>query len=250
MMESSSNFSKFILVNAMKKITEQTGKVSPGLEEYTGLNWAQRLSHLRKLAKGSNKLTPDQIIDAFKELIIKNGKGDALEIEQIKTFFPNFKDGIAKFMDSEGLVDLTRCFCTFVMFHKSDFTTKMNLIFGAIDENEDKFLSKEEVTKFFTIILSDTFIFLKDVLQHKINPLVAIVISKQMPELEKIFDISKLNRLVNGAFTADVDHNGLISQQEWSEWIKKANILNNGEQFLYYSIVMLNNNIDFSKGLT
>jgi len=124
-------------------------------------------------------------------------------------------------MDNEGFVDLTRCFCTFVMFHKSDFSTKMQMIFNAIDENEDKFLSREEVTKFFRIILSDTFIFLKDVLQHKINPLVAIIISKQMPELEKIFNSSKLKRLVDGAFEADTDRNGLISQTEWSEWLKK-----------------------------
>jgi len=221
MMESSSDFSKFILINAMKKITEQTGKVSPALQEYTGLDWAQRLSHFRKLSNGSNKLTPDQIVDAIKELVRKNGKAEALESEQIKKFLPNFKEATAKFMDNEGLVDLTRCFCTFVMFHKSDFATKMHMIFNAIDENEDKFLSREEVTKFFRIILSDTFIFLKDVLQHKINPLVAIIISKQMPELEKIFNSSKLKRLVDGAFEADSDSKGLISQNDWSEWLKK-----------------------------
>jgi len=63
---------------------------------------------------------------------------------------------------------------------------------------------------------------LKDVLTKKINPLVAIIISKQIPELEKIFDMSKLDRLVNGAFKADADHNGLISQSEWLEWLKKS----------------------------
>jgi len=113
MMESSSDFSKFILINAMKKITEQTGKVSPALQEYTGLDWAQRLSHFRKLANGSNKLTPDQIIDAIKDLVIKNGKAEALETEQIKKFLPNFKEATAKFMDNEGFVDLTRCFLHF-----------------------------------------------------------------------------------------------------------------------------------------
>jgi len=157
MMESSSDFSKYILVNAMKKITDQTGKVSPALTEYTGLDWAQRLSHFRKISNGTNKLTPDQIIEAIKDLVRKNGRSEALETEQIKTFLQNFKEGTAKFKDKDGFVELTRCFCTFVMFHKSDFKTKMQMIFNAIDENEDKSLSKEEVTKFFTIILSDTF---------------------------------------------------------------------------------------------
>jgi len=222
MMESSSDFTKYILVNTMKKITEQTGKVAPALQEHTGLDWAQRLSHFRKLSNGTNKLTPDQIVEAIKDLVRKNGKAEALETEQIKKFLPTFKEATAKFADEAGLVDLTRCFCTFVMFHKSDFNTKMLMIFNAIDENEDKCLSRDEVTKFFRIVLSDTFLFLKDVLQHKINPIVGIIVSKQMPEFEKVFDSSKLQRLVNGAFKADTDHNDLISQSEWTAWIQKS----------------------------
>jgi len=43
-------------------------------------------------------------------------------------------------------------------------------------------------------------------------------IKNSIPELAKIFDISKLDRLVNGAFTADTNHDGLISFEEWSNW--------------------------------
>jgi len=98
-----------------------------------------------------------------------------------------------------------------------------------IDENGDGYLSRAEVEKFFTIILKNTLNILKNALKNSkefgLSDENAIEANKLMPELERVLDLNKLTRLVNGAFTADTDKDGLISFSEWETFIEAGNFI-------------------------
>jgi len=102
-------------------------------------------------------------------------------------------------------------------------------IFITIDENGDGFLSRPEVEKFFTIILKNTFNVLRNAFKNNkefgLSDENANDVSKYMLDLERVFDLSKLTRLVNGAFTADTNNDGLISFMEWETFIEAGNFV-------------------------
>jgi len=109
------------------------------------------------------------------------------------------------------------------------FNEKLKAIFIAIDENGDGFLSRPEVEKFFTIILKNTFNILRNALKNNkefdLSDENANEASKYMPDLERVFDPNKLTRLVNGAFIADTNNDGLISFKEWETFIEAGNFV-------------------------
>jgi len=115
----------------------------------------------------------------------------------------------------------------FFFFQNLSFTDKLKAIFMIIDENGDGSLSRPEVEKFFNILLKNTLnkiIFgLNNYKNFKISDENAMEFKQCMPEIEKVFDHSKITRLVNGAFTADTNNDGLISFKEWEIFIEAGN---------------------------
>jgi len=224
MFQSSSDLSKEILRNVFREFTIVTNKAGAIQQGIFGLDLSGRIKFFRNKSNGTNKLTPSQLNEGYKELVSKLGPSN-WESETVKRFMQSFNGLYSKFSDSEGFVDLTRLFSSSCLFAKGSFKDKMLSIFQLIDENGDGFLSKSEVEKFFKIILYDTFSIFKTIAENpsefpilnwspeKINQ-----IKNSIPDLAKIFDISKLDRLVNGAFTADTNHDGMISFEEWSNW--------------------------------
>jgi len=223
MMQSSSDLTKVILKSILSRVTEVSGKVLPVVNEVTGLDFTQRLKIMREKANGTNKLTFEQIMNTFVELISNKDKS-ALERQDVKIIFASYKTLLPKLVDSDGKIDITRFFCSFAMFQKNDFISKMQLIFNTIDENGDGYLSREEVTKFFTIVLADTFLLLKEAANNPVGVSISAeasnAIINQLPELEKVFDHSKIQRLVDGAFHAVTNSDNKISRDQWAKWIQ------------------------------
>jgi len=222
-MQSSSDLSKELLKTVFKEFTNQTCKQSVIQNELFG-DRNERLQYLRNKSNGTNKLTLAQLDESYRELVIKKDASQ-LETEILKKFLQSLSSGFNKFKDSEGFLDLTRFFAMGYIYYRGSFKEKMQAIFQLIDENGDGCLSKSEVEKFFRIILIDTFNVFKAVSENPNEfPILNLstesinYIKNTMKEFAKIFDISKLDRLVNGAFTADTNHDGLISYEEWLNW--------------------------------
>jgi len=57
---------------------------------------------------------------------------------------------------------------------------------------------------------------LKNAEGYGVTPDMIKNISNAMPEFEKVFDHSKINKLVDGAFKADINHTGHISLADWT----------------------------------
>jgi len=224
MMQSSSDLSKLVLKSSFQEFTNVIYNQMLFLNDVCG-DSNTRLQYLRLKSNGTNKLHYTQYGECFKELVSKKD-ASKLETEAIKVFLQAVISGSVKFRDSEGNVDITRVYCMSYLFVSGSFKDKMEAIFRLIDENGDGFLTRTEVEKFFRIVLSDVFNFFKtctenpkDLAAFKFTPEYISQIKKLLPEFEKIFDISKLERLVTGAFTADTNHDGLISYDEWMNWL-------------------------------
>jgi len=223
MMQSSSDLSKEILKTVFLQFTNVLGKGSIVQAELFGTRH-ERLLYLRKKSNGTNKLTLAQFDEGNREIMIKRDASQ-LETETVKKYLQSMSYVFSKFQDSEGYSDLTKYFATGFIYGNGSFKEKMQTIFQLIDENGDGYLSKSEVEKFFRIILFDAFNTFKAISGNP-NEFPAVNLSQEtinliknsMGEIAKIFDISKLDRLVNGAFTADTNHDGLISYEEWSNW--------------------------------
>jgi len=223
MMQSSSDLSKEILKSAFQEFTNVTSKQIGLLDEFFG-DRNTRLQYLRLKANGTNKLHYTQCYEGFREMASKKD-ASKLETEYVKAFLHTFNMGTMKFIDIEGNLDITRFFCMSYLLASGSIKDKMLAIFQLIDENGDGYLTRTEVEKFFKIVLSDTFSVFKSCAENtnefsvfKLKPENITQIKKILPEFEKIFDISKLERLVTGAFTADTNHDGLISYDEWINW--------------------------------
>jgi len=224
MFQSSSDLSKEILRNVFREFTIVTNKAGAIQQGIFGLDLSGRIKFFRNKSNGTNKLTPSQLNETYKELVLLHDASN-WETETVKKFMQTYNSVYPRFIDSEGYIDLTKYYSTSYLYAKGSFKDKMISIFQLIDENGDGLLSKSEVEKFFRIILDDTFNLFKTIVQ---NPNVFPIFSwspeqinqikNSMPEFEKIFDISKLDRLVHGAFTADTNHDGMISFEEWSNW--------------------------------
>jgi len=225
-MPSSSNMSKLILKNLLKIASDILEKQNAFSKEITGKDWSQRLQIYRQKAKKTNKLTVKEHLELVDEMVRNN---DAKYLDDPK--YKEFKTRIAilenSLVDSDGYFDITDMFGTNVFMQNLSLTEKLKSIFIAIDENGDGTLSRPEVEKFFNIILKNTLIILRDGLKNYksfgISDENAMEMNKFMPELEKIFDPSKITRLVNGAFTADTNNDGLISFTEWEVFIEAGN---------------------------
>jgi len=180
-----------------------------------------------KKRKKTNKLTVKEHLEIVDELV-KNKDAKYLEDPKYKEFKARITIFETALVDSEGYFDITDVFATNVFFQNLPFTEKLKVIFIAIDENGDGNLSRPEVEKFFSIILKNTLYIFREVLKNfknfsTVSDENAMEMSKFMPEIEKIFDPNKITRLVNGAFTADTNNDGLISFKEWEVFIEAGN---------------------------
>jgi len=225
MMQSSSDLAKAILKTAFQEFTNATSKQILSLDEFFG-DRNTRLRYLRFKANGTNKLHYTQCDESFRELASKKD-ASKLETENMKMALHTLNLIFAILKDSEGNIDVTRIFCMSYLLASGSIKDKMQAMFQLIDENGDGYLTKTEVEKFFTIVLYDTFSIFKSCTEnpnelspYKLKPESIIQIKNVLPEFEKIFDISKLERLVTGAFTADTNHDGLISYDEWINWFE------------------------------
>jgi len=223
MMQSSSDLSKEILKSSFQEFTNVIYNQMLFLNDICG-DSNTRLQYLRSKSNGTNQLHYTQYGECFKELVAKKD-ASKLETEPIKVFLQTVISASTKFRDSDGNIDITRVYCMSYLFVSGSFKDKMQAIFLLIDENGDGFLTRTEVEKFFKIVLSDVFRMFKactetnDLAAFKFKPEYISLIKKLLPEFEQIFDISKLERLVTGAFTADTNHDGLISYDEWMNWL-------------------------------
>jgi len=223
MMQSSSDFSKIALKGFISAIIDGGDTMATFLNQVTNTSAVQRLLYLRQKANGSNKLSIKQITCYFEELITDKSNIEAPMWKRILNLGESSSKSV---VDSDGNVDLTQFFAGFMVFHKKPFVEKMQMVFSAVDQNGDGYLSRDEVQKFFTIILAHTLNLLKNAIVNpshfSVSPNVAKGLQDNLPEFEKIFDPSKVPRLVDGAFTADTNHDGLISHDEWSTWIETS----------------------------
>jgi len=223
MMQSSSDLSKLVLKSSFQEFTNVTSKQILSLDEFFG-DRNTRLQYLRFKANGTNKLHYIQCVECFRELASKKD-ASKLETENLKASLHTLNLIFSFLKDSEGNLDITRIFCMSYLLASGSIKDKMQAMFQLIDENGDGYLTRTEVEKFFTIVLSDTFGIFKSCTEnpnelspYKLKPESINQIRNVLPEFEKIFDISKLERLVTGAFTADTNHDGLISYDEWMNW--------------------------------
>jgi len=135
-----------------------------------------------------------------------------------------FRSTATTMIDSNGNVDLTEFIGGYMIFHKIPFMDKILMLFSVIDQNGDGSLSREEVTKFFTIILANTLNILKSVAvkpsHYAVDSKQAQRLQENLSEFEKILDHAKVPRLVEGAFKADIKHRGLITLEEWKNWME------------------------------
>jgi len=225
MMQSSSDLSKAILRSSFQEFTNVFNNQMLLLSEFCG-DRNTRLQYLRLKSNGTNKLHYTQVAEGLGELIAKKDAA-LLENETVKLVLQSFALASKSMKDSEGNVDITRVYSISFVFAKGSVKEKMQGIFQLIDENGDGYLTRTEVEKFFRMILSDVLNVFKactespnNLTGFKFNPEFLNQMKNVLPELEKIFDISKLERLVTGAFTADTNHDGLISYDEWMNWLE------------------------------
>jgi len=225
-MPSSSNMSKLIIKKLINIATDIIEKQNAFSKEVTGKDWSQRLQIYRLKAKKTNKLTVKEHLELIDEMV-RNNDAKYLDDPKYKEFKARVTILENALVDPDGYFDITDMFGTNVFMQNLSLTEKLKAIFIAIDENGDGTLSRPEVEKFFNIILKNTLIILRDGLKNYKNFGVsdenAMEMNKFMPELEKIFDPSKITRLVNGAFTADTNNDGLISFTEWEVFIEAGN---------------------------
>jgi len=181
-----------------------------------------------KKQKKNSKLTIKEQLELVDEMVGKNNT-KYLEDPRYKEYKSRITTIGNALVDSEGYIDLTEAFGTNIIFQSLPFKEKLKGIFITIDENGDGFLSRPEVEKFFTIILKNTFNVLRNAFKNNkefgLSDENANDVSKYMPDLERVFDLSKLTRLVNGAFTADTNNDGLISFMEWETFIEAGNFV-------------------------
>jgi len=227
-MASSSDMTKFIMRSLIKKGSELIEKQNAFVKEATGLDSIQRLQLFRQRAKNNSKLTVKEHLDIIDEIVTKNNPKylEDPRLKEFKTRIAIIENTIA---DSEGYFDVTDSMGTNILFQNLPFADKMKGIFVTIDENGDGYLSRPEVEKFFGIILKNTLNIFKNSLKNYkefgFTDDNAKEASKFIPDLEKVFDPNKLTRLVNGAFTADTNNDGLISFKEWETFVEAGNFV-------------------------
>jgi len=200
MFQSSSDLSQEILKNVFKEFTIVTNKAAIIQDGILGVDAGERIKLFRNKSNGTNKLTPIQFNEAYKELVFKHD-ASKWESETTKRLMQSLNSLYPKFTDSEGYIDLTRFFSASYIFGKASYKDKMYkllAIFQLIDENGDGFLSKSEVEKFFRIILYDTFNIFKNIGENPSeypifnwSPEKIKQIKNSIPELAKIFLISQ-----------------------------------------------------------
>jgi len=146
-MSSTTDMSKFILKNLLKKGTDIIDIQNRFLTQVTGLEWGKRLQIYREKAK-NNKLTVKEHLEIIDELV-RNHDAKYLEDPRYKEARGRIAITGTSLVDSEGYFDLTDFFGTNVFFQNIPFTEKLKVIFISIDENGDGSLSRPEVEKFF-----------------------------------------------------------------------------------------------------
>jgi len=187
---------------------------------------------MRGKASGTNRLTVDQYMNYFSELLSAK---DKVFLENPLWSYNEFmiRANLERLADSNGIFDLTYFYALGVLFLNLSFPQKMRAVFGTIDENGDGCITRDEATKFFTIVLTGSLNIIKNIPEHinnmpqnsakySIAPENIEKIKNAMPEFEKIFNPSKISRLVEGLFTADTNKDGLVSYDEWEEWIQTS----------------------------
>jgi len=221
-MASTSDLTMQVLQSVILGITNATKELNFFFIKYTGMRFTQQIEYLRKKMAPKTKMSVEEFLPLRFSLLKEEAKNDRLYPIAQKMLTATCK----KLDRGDGL-DINEYFCSIILYCGGTIEERLEIAFMAFDFNNDGFITREEMHKFFEFFLGGTLGLLKagcqNPVEYAISPENAKRVMEQMVHFEKIFDISKIDHLVNAAFdVADINKDNLISFEEWKQWNSKG----------------------------